>query len=331
MIIGSLDDHGFLKANLAEIAAQAAAPLSRIEAVLGVIQTFDPPGIAARDLRECLLIQIRQSDAPLARLAEAIIANHLQALAAQKYPQLAGTLKATVAEIRQAADLIRTLNPQPGRLLESDTTSYAVPEIFVKRLASGRWAVALDDDQLPHIRISSHYRRLLEDEHTSAEVKSYIRERIRSGAFLIKSIHQRQKTIHLIASEIVAAQQAFLEQGVSALRPMTMAEVAERVGVHETTVSRTVANKYMQTPVGVFELKYFFTPGLKTAGGPAVSNKTVQDKIDAMIRQEPPANPHSDQAIQERLRAEGIEIARRTVAKYRMILKHPPSHLRKRG
>ena len=331
LIIGSLDDHGFLKANLAEIAAQAAAPLSRIEAVLGVIQTFDPPGIAARDLRECLLIQIRQSDAPLARLAEAIIANHLQALAAQKYPQLAGTLKATVAEIRQAADLIRTLNPQPGRLLESDTTSYAVPEIFVKRLASGRWSVALDDDQLPHIRISSHYRRLIEDEHTSAEVKSYIRERIRSGAFLIKSIHQRQKTIHLIASEIVAAQQAFLEQGVSALRPMTMAEVAERVGVHETTVSRTVANKYMQTPVGVFELKYFFTPGLKTAGGPAVSNKTVQDKIDAMIRQEPPANPHSDQAIQERLSAEGIEIARRTVAKYRMILKHPPSHLRKRG
>ena len=331
LIIGSLDDHGFLKADLAELAAQAAAPLSRIEAVLRVIQTFDPPGIAARDLRECLLIQIRQSDAPLARLAEAIIANHLQALAAQKYPQLAGTLKTTVEEIRQAADLIRTLNPQPGRLLESDTTTYAVPEIFVKRLASGRWAVALDDDQLPHIRISSHYRRLIEDEHTSAEVKSYIRERIRSGAFLIKSIHQRQKTIHLIASEIVAAQQAFLEQGISALRPMTMAEVAERVGVHETTVSRTVANKYMKTPVGVFELKFFFTPGLKTAGGTAVSNKTVQDKIDAMIRQEPPANPLSDQAIQERLRAEGIEIARRTVAKYRMILKHPPSHLRKRG
>jgi RNA polymerase sigma-54 factor len=331
LIIGSLDDHGFLKADLAELAAQAAAPLSRIEAVLRVIQTFDPPGIAARDLRECLLIQIRQSDAPLARLAEAIIANHLQALAAQKYPQLAGTLKTTVEEIRQAADLIRTLNPQPGRLLESDTTTYAVPEIFVKRLASGRWAVALDDDQLPHIRISSHYRRLLEDEHTSAEVKSYIRERIRSGAFLIKSIHQRQKTIHLIASEIVAAQQAFLEQGISALRPMTMAEVAERVGVHETTVSRTVANKYMKTPVGVFELKFFFTPGLKTAGGPAVSNKTVQDKIETMIRQEPPANPLSDQAIQERLRAEGIEIARRTVAKYRLILKRPPSHLRKRG
>ena len=331
LIIGSVDDHGFLKTDLAELAAQSAAPLARIEAVLRVVQTFDPPGIAARDLRECLLIQIRQSEAPGARLAEAIVANHLPELAAQKYPQLAGALKATVDEIRRAAELIRTLNPQPGRLFESGAASYVVPEIFVKRLADGRWVVALDDNQLPHIRISSHYRKLLEDEHTSAEVKSYIRERIRSGAFLIKSIHQRQKTIHLIASEIVAAQQAFLEQGISALRPMTMAEVAERVGVHETTVSRTVANKYMQTPAGVFELKFFFTPGLKTADGPTLSNKTVQNKIENMIRQEPPANPLSDQAIQERLRAEGIEIARRTVAKYRLILKLPPSHLRKRG
>ena len=233
--------------------------------------------------------------------------------------------------MQAAGDLIRTLNPQPGGMLEDDPTTYAVPEIFVKRNKEGRWVVALDDDQLPHIRISSHYRRLLEDENTSAEVKSYIRERIRSGAFLIKSIHQRQKTIHMIASDIVGAQQAFFEEGVAALRPMTMAEVAERVGVHETTVSRTVANKYMQTPVGVFELKYFFTPGLKTADGPAVSNKTVQDMIDTMIRQESPSNPLSDQAIQEQLSEQGIKIARRTVAKYRSILKHPPSHLRKRG
>jgi RNA polymerase sigma-54 factor len=331
LIIGSLNDNGFLVTDLAELAAQTAAPLARIEDVLKVIQTFDPPGIAARDLRECLLIQIRQSNAPEAPLAEAIIANHLQDLATQKYAQLAGTLKATEDEVQAAADLIRTLNPQPGGMLEDDPTTYAVPEIFVKRNKEGRWVVALDDDQLPHIRISSHYRRLLEDENTSAEVKSYIRERIRSGAFLIKSIHQRQKTIHMIASDIVGAQQAFFEEGVAALRPMTMAEVAERVGVHETTVSRTVANKYMQTPVGVFELKYFFTPGLKTADGPAVSNKTVQDMIDTMIRQESPSNPLSDQAIQEQLSEQGIKIARRTVAKYRSILKHPPSHLRKRG
>jgi RNA polymerase sigma-54 factor len=331
LIIGSLNDQGYLTGDLAALAVQTSAPLARLETVLGVIQEFDPPGIAARDLRECLLIQLAHSDAPQADLAEAIVTRYLPELAAQKVNQLAHALKVPVPAVEEAAALIRALNPQPGRLFESDTATYITPEIFVKRLPSGRWSVVLDDDQLPHIRISNHYCKLLEDPATSAEVKSYIRERIRSGAFLVKSIHQRQKTIHLIASEIVAAQQAFLEHGVSALRPMTMAEVAERVGVHETTVSRTVANKYMQTPVGVFELKYFFTPGLKTAEGPSVSNKTVQDKIDAMIRQESTASPLSDQAIQERLQAEGIEIARRTVAKYRMILKIPPSHLRKRG
>ena len=190
--------------------------------------------------------------------------------------------------------------------------------------------VIVDNDQLPHIRISAHYRQMLESPDTTAEVKSYIRERIRSGAFLIKSIHQRQKTIHRIASEIVAAQQDFFEQGISHLHPMTMAEVAARVGVHETTVSRTVANKYMQTPVGVFELKYFFSPGLRTADGAAVSNKSVQDKIADMVRHESPAEPLSDQSIQDQLKAQGIAIARRTVAKYRMVLKIPPSHMRRR-
>lgn len=331
LLIGSLDDHGFLNANLADLAAQAAVAVPRLESVLRVIQTFDPPGIGARDLRECLLIQIANSDDPRAGLAQAIIDRHLPELGSQKYAALASALKTPIAEIEHAAELIRELNPRPGRLFENDESTYITPEIFIKRLKNGRWTVVLDDDQLPHIRISNHYRQLLEDPNTTAEVKSYIRERIRSGAFLIKSIEQRQKTIHRIASEIVDAQQAFLEQGVSALRPMTMAEVAERVGVHETTVSRTVANKYMQTPLGVFELKYFFTPGLKMAGGDSVSNKTVQDKIDAMIREESAAHPLSDQAIQDRLRAEGLEIARRTVAKYRMILRIPPSHLRKRG
>jgi RNA polymerase sigma-54 factor len=331
LIIGSLDDQGYLKTDLDEVAAQTTATLPQLEAVLRVVQDFDPPGIAARNLRECLLIQITHCEAPYADLAEAIIANHLQELGAQKFAHLASALKVSVPEVQKAAELIRTLNPQPGRLFENDESTYITPEIFVKRLKSGRWVVVLDDDQLPHIRISSHYRKLLEHDETTAEVKSYIRERIRSGAFLVKSIHQRQKTIHLIASEIVAAQQEFLEKGISALRPMTMAEVAERVGVHETTVSRTVANKYMRTPVGVFELKYFFTPGLKTAQGPTVSNKTVQDKIGAMIKQESPTSPLSDQVLQEKLSAEGIEIARRTVAKYRLILRIPPSHLRKRG
>jgi RNA polymerase sigma-54 factor len=202
------------------------------------------------------------------------------------------------------------------------------PEVIVRK-AEGRYTVLLDDEHLPHIRISAHYRRLLQDPDTTPEVKSYIRERIRAGAFLIKSIHQRQRTIQRIATEIVNAQQEFLDQGIAHLKPMTMAEVAAKVGVHETTVSRTVANKYMTTPRGVFELKFFFTPGLRTANGAAVSNKTVQDRIARLVAEETPSDPLSDQAIQERLQQAGITVARRTVAKYRIILKIPPSHLRR--
>ncbi len=330
-LIGSIDDDGYLTADLDELAAQTTCCAARFERVLRTIQEFHPTGIGARNLRECLLLQIgRLGESRLIRLAARIIGEHLKALGAHKIQQIAAACKVTPAEVEEAGALIRSLNPRPGRIFAADGAGYISPEITVRK-SEGRWIVSLDDDQLPHIRISAHYRRLLEEPGTTAEVKSYIRERIRSGAFLIKSIHQRQKTIHRIASEIVAAQQDFLEHGIAQLRPMTMAAVAGRVGVHETTVSRTVANKYMRTPVGVFELKFFFTPGLKTAGGATVSNKTVQDKIEAMIKQELPRNPLSDQAIQERLRADGIEIARRTVAKYRMILRIPPSHLRKYG
>jgi RNA polymerase sigma-54 factor len=187
----------------------------------------------------------------------------------------------------------------------------------------------MNDDDLPRLRISKHYRSLMNDTHTGQEVRDYIQERVRSGAFLIKSIHQRQRTIHRIATEIVNAQQDFLDQGIAHLRPMTMAEVAAKVGVHETTVSRTVANKYMTTPRGVFELKFFFTPGLRTSTGASVSNKTVQDRIAHLVAEEPPADPLSDQAIQEKLALAGIHVARRTVAKYRIILKIPPSHQRR--
>jgi len=208
-------------------------------------------------------------------------------------------------------------------------TEYVEPEVFVT-WEKGRFVARVDNGQLPHIRISTHYRKLLEDENVSAETKSYIRERIRAGAFLIRSIHQRQETIRKIAQEIVDAQTDFLHKGIEALRPMTMAEVAKKVGVHETTVSRTVANKYMRTPVGLFEMKFFFTPGLKGKDGVAVSNKTVQDQIMRIVQAEDPAAPLSDQAIEEKLAEQGITVARRTIAKYRGILKIPPSHKRRR-
>jgi RNA polymerase sigma-54 factor len=266
---------------------------------------------------------------PRVALARAIVEHHLDALAAHKFAAIARALRVTPEAAQEAERFIRALDPRPGRIFSAELSSYVTPEVIVRRVG-GRYVVMVDDDQLPHIRISTHYRQLLQDPNTTAEVKSYIRERIRAGAFLIKSIHQRQRTIHRIATEIVNAQQEFLEHGIERLKPMTMAEVAEKVGVHETTVSRTVANKYMRTPVGLFEMKYFFTPGLKTKDGSTVSNKSVQDQIKRLVDAEDPTAPLSDQAIEAALSDQGITVARRTIAKYRGILKIPPSHERRR-
>jgi RNA polymerase sigma-54 factor len=193
----------------------------------------------------------------------------------------------------------------------------------------GEYVIILNDEQLPHLRISRHYRQLMENPATTTEVKSYIRDRLRASTFLLKSIDQRQKTIYKISAEIVRYQTPFLDNGVSHLKPLTMSTVADAVGVHETTVSRAVNQKYMRTPIGTYELKYFFTPGLMTADGSSISNKTVKDMIANMVAKEDLAKPLSDQAIMEKLKEDGVKVARRTVAKYRIVLKIPPSHLRK--
>jgi len=256
------------------------------------------------------------------------VRDHLDRLGAKKYSEISRSLRVPIEQIQEASKLIATLDPKPGRAYSLETAAYILPEVLVKRV-EGKWVVILNDDQLPHVRISKQYRDLMSDKSTSAEVRTYIQDRVRSSAFLIKSIEQRQKTIHRIASEIVAAQTSFLDHGISQLRPMTMAEVARKVGVHETTVSRAVSQKYMQTPVGMYEMKYFFTPGIKTADGQEISNKTVKDIIDQMVAGEDKAAPLSDQEIMERLKQQGIEVARRTIAKYRLLLHIPPSHLRK--
>jgi RNA polymerase sigma-54 factor len=329
LIIGHIED-GYFKSDLPSLAFQAGATIEKLQAALEAVQNFHPIGIGARTLRECLLLQLRSQPAtPDHLLAHAIVDAHLEELAANHRKALIKTLRTDSDAFERAVTLIRSLDPRPGCAFSTEITEYVEPEVVIRKVA-GRFVVVVDDDRLPHIRISAHYRRLLESSEVTAEVKSYIRERIRAGVFLIKSIHQRQRTIHRIASEIVAAQQEFLDKGVGHLRPMTMAAVAAAVGVHETTVSRTVANKYMRTPVGLFELKYFFTPGLKTDAGPNISNRTVQDKISQLVAAEDLADPLSDQAIQVALQKTGIQIARRTVAKYRIFLKIPPSHLRRR-
>lgn len=327
LIIGSINEDGYFTTSLDEIASTTNTDLQHLADILSVIQDFHPTGVGARDLRECLLIQLeRLSKADT--LAAQIVKDHLDKLGGKKYTNIARALKTTPEEVLQAARFIATLDPKPGRLYSEDVATYIQPEVVVQK-KEGEYIVMLNDDQLPHVRISRHYRDLLSNPSTKPEVKSYIRERIRSGAFLIKSIHQRQKTIYRIASEIVKTQTDFLDRGIAELKPLTMAEVARVVGVHETTVSRAVAGKYMTTPSGVFEMKYFFTPGIKTADGKEVSNKTVKDMISTLVANEDPDKPLSDQDIMAKLVEKGIQVARRTVAKYRIVLRIPPSHMRK--
>jgi RNA polymerase sigma-54 factor len=261
-------------------------------------------------------------------LAGDIVRSHLNELGSHNLQAIAKSLKVSRDEIQAAAELIHTLDPQPGRAFSGEVASYVTPEVVVRKV-DGEYVITLNDSQLPHLRISRHYRQLMADPATTKKVKTYIRDRLRASTFLIKSIDQRQRTIYKIAAEIVKVQTPFLEKGVSHLRPLTMSTVADAVGVHETTVSRTVNQKYMRTPVGTYELKYFFTPGITTEDGTTVSNKSVKDMIKNMVDNEDPKKPLSDQAIMKKLEEDGIKVARRTVAKYRIILKIPPSHQRK--
>jgi RNA polymerase sigma-54 factor len=329
-LLGHIDDNGYLKTDLADLAAQTRLDLTCLQTALEAIQELHPPGVGARDLRECLLLQLRPLDpSPRVALAKAIVTSHLDDFGADRLARIAHAQKTSLAAVESAGALIRALNPRPGQAFSHDHTEYVEPEVIVRK-DGDRYVVVVDNNRLPHIRISTHYRKLLEDPATTPEVKSYIRERIRAGAFLIRSIHQRQRTIHRIAVDIVDAQQEFLEYGVTHLRPMTMAEVAVRVGVHETTVSRTVANKYMQTPSGLFALKYFFTPGLKSDDGTTVSNRSIQDMIAQVVAHEPAHAPLADQAIHAELKKNGVNVARRTIAKYRKLLKIAPAHARHR-
>ncbi len=327
MIIGSINDDGYLATSMQELADTTPFAVEHLQDLLLVIQDFHPIGIGATDLRDCLWLQLERIG-KADTLAGDIVRNHLDLLGAHKLQAIAKALKATVDEVKKAAAFVHSLDPKPGSAFSEEVASYVLPEVVVRKV-EGEYVIVLNDDQLPHLRISRHYRQLMENPATTTEVKSYIRDRLRASTFLLKSIDQRQKTIYKISAEIVRYQTPFLEHGVSHLKPLTMSTVADAVGVHETTVSRAVNQKYMRTPVGTYELKYFFTPGLTTADGSSISNKTVKDMIATMVAEEDLAKPLSDQAIMETLKEAGVKVARRTVAKYRIVLKIPPSHLRK--
>jgi len=326
-IIGNIDDNGYLRASVDELAFATNVPADQVAEVLKVIQSFHPPGVGARDLRECLMLQLERADRK-DTLEYRIISEHMELLGKRRFPEIARALGCTVEDVQTAWQRITQLEPRPGRDFSHDDNIYVVPEVFVRKVGD-EYVVSANEDAIPHLRISNTYKDLMARPDSSAEVRNYIRERIRAGKFLIKSLQQRQETILNIAREIVKRQREFMEHGRSHLKPMTMAQIAEAVGVHETTVSRAVSGKYIDTPQGVFEMKSFFTSGLSTANGVGVSNASVKELINEMVANEDKKQPLSDEEIVKRLAEKGIMIARRTVAKYRSELNILPSHLRK--
>lgn len=333
VIIGNLGVDGYLQDSIEEIAANAGVSVEDVIRVLHVIQECDPSGIAARDLCECLLLQLRHQGLdnpaihdPLLSLAGKIVQDHLPALETRRFERLAKDLSVTIEEVAQAVKLITSLDPKPGRDFGEGDVRYVTEDVYVHKVGE-EWVVTLNEEGLPRLKVSASYRRLLAE---GGEAKDYIQEKLRAAAWLIKSIHQRQRTLLLVAQSLAKFQQDFLTYGVSHMRPLVLRDVAEDVGIHESTVSRAIANKYIATPRGIYPLKKFFTTGLKGRQGQQdVASESVKERIREMIANEDPAHPLSDEEIAKTLTRDDVTIARRTVAKYRESMNILPSAKRK--
>ena len=327
VIIGNIDENGFLKSTLEEMVEATGTDSDTVEEVLSVIRSFEPAGVGAMDLRECLLLQLERMnkiDSPEYR----VIDEHMDALGRRRFPEIARALGVEIDEVQDIAEHISRLDPRPGSAYQETAEQYVVPEVFVAR-KDGAWEVTSNREEVPQLRISNTYKDLLSQAKDSKDVRDYIHSKIRDGNFLIKSIHQRQDTILKIAKQIVVRQADFFEKGVSHLRPMTMAEIAGAVEVHETTVSRAVSGKYMKSPQGLFELRYFFTGAIQTTDGEGRSNTSVKQLLTELIENEDKAKPLSDETIVKMMVEKSVKIARRTVAKYRGELGILPSSMRR--
>ncbi len=314
-IISEIDERGYFSATVEEGAEKLGVPPEEIERVLKIIQTFTPVGIGARDLRECLLIQIEASH-PDKPLLKRIVEEHLEQLAKKQYPKIAQALKVSVQEVQDLGATIASLEPIPGRYFGNLEAIYIMPDVVLKKV-DNEYIVYINDDGLPKLRISPFYRKLLKEHGNSAKTKEYIRDKLRAAQWLVKNIQQRKETIQKVAQNIVDVQQDFFDRGVAHLKPLTLKEIAERIGMHESTVSRVTTNKYIETPRGIFELKYFFSSGIASSNGETASSTSVKEIIRNLIENEDKHKPLSDQKITEILNARGLNIARRTAAKYR--------------
>jgi len=329
LIIGNLNADGYLQTSLDDITTASGSTPEKVEEVLEIMQTFDPIGVCARNLQECLLLQVRRIGIESSLVTD-IISNHLNHLENKNFKAICRALKVNFDEVVAAVNVIRGMEPRPGRAFSSEEPHYITPDIYVYKLGN-EFVIVLNDDGMPKLRVNSFYKNAMKrGEPIPENAKDYVQEKMRSAAWLIRSIHQRQKTIYKVMESILKFQQDFFEKGVAHLKPMVLRDVADDIDMHESTVSRVTTNKYVHTPQGIFELKYFFNSSINRVHGGTVASASVQEKIRQLINSEDPQKPYSDEKIAQLLKQENINIARRTVAKYREIMRVLPSNKRKR-
>ncbi len=327
-LINYIDDDGYITTPLSEIAENEKVVLQDLEDVITFIHEFDPPGVGARDLKECLLVQAKHLEEDTHDLVY-LINNHLKDLEKKNFDAIAKAMGRDISEVAEICKIIYSMDPKPGRAYAPADTQYVTPDVYVYKVGDD-YMVNLNEDGLPRLKISNFYRNMLKGAGQSDKTNEYIQDKLRSAVWLIKSIHQRQRTIYKVTESIVKHQREFLDKGSGFIKPMVLRDIANDIGMHESTVSRVTTAKYVHTPQGIFELKYFFNSGIGTTDGDSLASESVKLKIKELISKEDHKDPYSDQKIVELLKVEGIVIARRTVAKYRDILRILPSSRRKK-
>jgi len=328
-IIGNINKDGYLRATLEEIMIMNNYTQAEVETVLKEIQRFDPIGVGARDLKECLLIQCGHLELENTDV-KSIITDHLHLLENRRYQDLARQLHVSQEEIQQYVDIIRQFDPKPGSRFSTEQSHYVIPDVYVIK-SSKEYIILLNEDGLPRFRVSALYKKMLNpNADVPKDVSNYVKGKFKSAIWLMKSFEQRQRTIYKVAESIVKNQREFFDHGVHQLKPLVLRDVAEDINMHESTVSRVVNNKYMHTPQGVYEMKFFFHRGIDSTSGDNVSSMSIKQMIRDIIASEDPRKPFSDSKIVTLLTGKGLNIARRTVAKYRVELKIPPSKMRKK-
>ena len=324
-IIGNIDEDGYLRADLSEIAARCSVTVEEAQRALTLVQGFDPPGVAARNIQECLLIQLKVDPNPDPVSVE-IVQDHFEDLSRRRYPDIARALKLPLDRVMESVEEIMGLEPKPGRRFGGADSRYIVPDVVVHKMGND-YVVVLNEDGIPRLRVNSLYRSLLRS--SGDEARQYVEQKLRSAVWLIKSVDQRQRTLRRVTQSIVKFQKEFLDKGLPYLRPLSLRDVGEDIGMHESTISRVTTNKYVETPQGLFELKYFFHSGIASGDGEMVSSVSVKKMIQDLLANEDPSKPLSDQEVALILKGRALTIARRTVAKYREELGILPSHQRR--